>query len=102
MSLSWEKTLDLMAASLAPQLAGLDYQDLQALAGVGAVREGWQQKGIDDAMARYQYAQTEPRQRLQDYMGLINAATWPCRAFAHLIRTCSACRNARTTSTGPF
>lgn len=45
----------LSAASLAPQLAGMDYADLQALASVGAQKEGQTQKGIDEALWRYNF-----------------------------------------------
>jgi hypothetical protein len=55
----------------APQLANQDYFDIAKLAEVGAAREGTEQQRIDDARARYEFAQDEPYQRLQRYASLI-------------------------------
>lgn len=66
-----ERQNQLRAMLFAPQAAASDYADMQALAGVGAQREGQAQSGIDEAMARHQFEQMEPQQRLQAYMSLI-------------------------------
>lgn len=59
------------AAAAAPDLAALDYSDISRLAGVGQTREQQAQRGIEDAMARYQYEQNAPMTQLQNYQNLI-------------------------------
>ena len=56
------------ALSFAPQYAAADYYDISQLANVGAAREAMAQKGIDEAMKRYQYEQTAPQQQLATYL----------------------------------
>lgn len=51
----------------APQLAQQDYFDAAKLAEVGGTREDLAQQAINDAMARYDAAQSEPWQRLALY-----------------------------------
>jgi hypothetical protein len=67
-----ERTNQLNATQLAPTLAGQDYIDAQALLGVGAQREGLGQQYINDQLARWNYAQQQPWQNLQNYSGLVN------------------------------
>ena len=55
----------------APQLAQQDYFDVAKLAEVGGAREDLQQQLIDEAVARHNFAQTEPWQRLALYNQLI-------------------------------
>lgn len=55
----------------APQLAQQDYFDAAKLAEVGGTREDLAQQAINDAMARYNFAQQEPWQRLAMYNQLI-------------------------------
>jgi hypothetical protein len=66
-----ERTNQLNATQLAPTLAGQDYIDAQALLGVGAQREGLGQQYINDQLARWNYAQQQPWQNLQNYSGLV-------------------------------
>lgn len=66
-----ERQNQLQASYFAPQLAQADYNDIRALAGVGAQREGQTQSGIDEAIARHDFEQQDPRQRLRDYMALV-------------------------------
>ena len=68
---SAERGRQLQAAGMAPQMAMADYADIQALGGVGAQQQALAQQAINEEMARFQYGQEEPTQRLQDYMGLI-------------------------------
>lgn len=56
------------AAANAPNFAAADYLDPQALAGVGAQREAIAQKGVDEAVARHDYAQAAPADALARYM----------------------------------
>jgi hypothetical protein len=67
-----ERTNQLNATQLAPTLAGQDYVDAQALLGVGAQREGLGQQYVGDQMARWDYAQQQPWQNLQNYSGLVS------------------------------
>lgn len=66
-----ERQNQLRAMLFAPQAAASDYADVQALGGVGARREAMNQQAINEALARHQFAQEEPTQRLRDYMNLI-------------------------------
>ncbi len=57
----------LAAAGMAPEFAQNDYRDLAAIAGVGGQREAMDQRAIDEAMARHEFAQMEPTARLGVY-----------------------------------
>ncbi len=59
------------ALGLAPQLAQLDYNDIAQLATVGQTREQMLQAQINDQIARYNFAQQLPYNKLAQYMGLI-------------------------------
>lgn len=61
------------ATALAPQLAQADYSDIQALAGVGATKEGMEMAKIQDAMARFDFEQQKPYYKLREYLGSIGA-----------------------------
>jgi hypothetical protein len=56
------------AMGMAPQFAAADYLDPQMLGAVGATREGIAQRGIDEAVARHDYAQAAPSDALARYM----------------------------------
>jgi hypothetical protein len=59
------------AAMAAPALAQQDYLDIAQLAAVGRAREGGAQSLIDDQVARYNFAQQLPYNKLAQYAGLI-------------------------------
>tara|TARA_R110000850_G_scaffold2535_3_gene12038 strand:- start:48 stop:863 length:816 start_codon:yes stop_codon:yes gene_type:complete len=61
------------ATQLAPQLAQADYQDIQALAGVGQTREDMEMAKIQDAMSRFDFQQQQPYYKLREYLGSIGA-----------------------------
>lgn len=61
----------LQAAGMAPGLAQADYHDIGQLGAVGAANEAFAQQGINEALARHEFEQIEPSQRLASYMGLI-------------------------------
>ncbi len=63
-----ERTRQGQAAALLPQLG---MQAAQTRMGVGGAREAWQQKGIDEAMQRYNFEQNLPVSRLQTLGGLL-------------------------------
>lgn len=66
-----ERQNQLKAMFFAPQAAAGDYSDIRALAGVGEARDVQAQNAIDEAMARHNFAQQEPWQRLLSYSNLI-------------------------------
>jgi hypothetical protein len=67
-----ERENQLRAMFFAPQAAASDYRDMNALAGVGAQREGQAQSSIDEAMSRHNFGQQEPVDRLRQYRELID------------------------------
>ena len=67
-----ERAMMANAAQFAPQLADQDYADFGKLAEVGGVYEDLQQQMINDAMARHQFEQMEPWQRLELYRSFID------------------------------
>lgn len=58
----------------AADMAQTDYQDIGQLMASGQTREAMDREGIADQMARFNYAQTEPSNRLAQYMGLISGS----------------------------
>jgi len=63
-----ERTRQQQALQFAPTYAQADYYDISQLGQVGAAREAQAQKEIQDAMNRYQYEQTAPRQELATFL----------------------------------
>jgi hypothetical protein len=59
------------AAGMAPMFAQDDYNDIGAIQGVGDMKQRLAQGEIDDAKARYDYAQDLPANKLGQYMGFI-------------------------------
>ena len=65
---------NMMAATqLAPQLAQADYQDIQALAGVGQQREGQEMAQIQDSINRFDFENQKPYYKLREYLGSIGS-----------------------------
>jgi hypothetical protein len=54
-------------AGMSPTMENLGYSAPQRLMGVGAAYEGQEQRGIDEAMARHDFAQQVPYMKLQNY-----------------------------------
>lgn len=65
-----ERNRQLQSMLFAPQAAQSDYYDIAKLAEAGGVQEDQAQQKINDQMARYNYAQQEPWQRLMQYGSL--------------------------------
>lgn len=61
------------ATQLAPQLAQADYQDIQALGGVGQTREAMEMAKIQDAMTRFDFEQQKPYYKLREYLASIGS-----------------------------
>ena len=66
-----QRRLGLQAAQLAPSMAATDYSDISRLQQVGAAREAQAERGIQEAMQRYQYEQNAPMTQLAQYQNLI-------------------------------
>jgi hypothetical protein len=66
-----QRGLGLQAAQMAPAMAAADYADISRLQQVGAAREAQAQRGIEEAMQRYQYEQTSPMEQLARYQNII-------------------------------
>lgn len=66
-----ERTNMMRGMMFAPQMAQQDYFDIAKLAEVGGLREDQAQLGINDEMARFDFSQMEPWQRLGLYNSLI-------------------------------
>ena len=62
------------ATQIAPQLAAMDYQDIQALSGVGQTKEAMDMAKIQDAMARFDFEQQKPYYKLREYLASIGAS----------------------------
>src|SRR5690606_4010591 len=55
----------------APQMAQLDYEDINRLAQVGAQREDMSQQQLAEDIARWDYGQTAKQNQLLQYMNAI-------------------------------
>ena len=67
-----QERANMMAATqLAPSLAAADYQDIQALGGVGQTKEAMEMAQIQDAMARFDFEQQKPYYKLREYLASI-------------------------------
>jgi hypothetical protein len=53
-------------------MAAADYSDIARLQQVGAAREAQEQRGIQEAIQRYQYEQTSPMEELARYQNIIS------------------------------
>jgi hypothetical protein len=62
------------ATQIAPSLAAADYQDIQALGGVGQTKEAMEMAKIQDAMARFDFEQQKPYYKLREYLASIGAS----------------------------
>ena len=62
------------AAGMAPSMAREDYFDISQLGRVGTAREDLERLALQDEIARFQFAQQEPTQRVQDYMGILSGS----------------------------
>lgn len=58
----------LQAAGMGPGMAAADYGDIQSLYDVGQAQESYQQAALADAMARYNFQQTLPQQKLTQFL----------------------------------
>ena len=66
-----ERTRQLQAATIAPEMARQDYVDLQALKGVGVEREGMAGAQLQEDIQRFAQQQQAPKDALSQYMALV-------------------------------
>ena len=66
-----ERTRQLQAATIAPEMARQDYVDLQALKGVGVEREGMAGAQLQEDIQRFAQQQQAPKDALAQYMALV-------------------------------
>ena len=69
-----ERQNQVAATQIAPQLGEMDYNDIARLQQVGQERESLEMAKLQDAIARYDYDQTQPYQKLNYYLGSLGAA----------------------------
>lgn len=62
------------ATQIAPQLGEMDYNDIGKLQQIGQEKESLEMAKLQDAIARYDYDQTQPYQKLNQYLGSLGAA----------------------------
>lgn len=70
-NLDAERNRQMQAAQMAPELAGADYMDIQALLDVGHARERQAGAELEDDASRYYHEQTAPQDALAKYMTLV-------------------------------
>ena len=71
----YNRERELMANTMAtaPSLGAMDYDDIAKLQQVGLEKESLEQAKLQDAIARYDYQQTKPYTKLNQYLGAIGA-----------------------------
>ena len=67
----------LAAAQMIPTTLGAFQTPAATLSSLGGAEQARQQQIIDEARARFEFAQQEPRQRLQDYTQIVSGAILP-------------------------
>jgi hypothetical protein len=67
----------LAAAQMVPGTLGAFQTPAITLSSLGGAEQARQQQIIDEARARFEFAQQEPRQRLQDYTQIVSGAILP-------------------------
>jgi len=68
-----ERGRQMQAVANAPAYAQADYQDIQRLLTAGQGQESYEQKALQDAINRYNYEQTLPQQKLQQFTNLFTS-----------------------------
>jgi len=68
-----ERNRQMAAVQGAPAYAQADYMDIQKLLTAGQGQESYEQKALQDAINRYNYEQTLPQQKLQQFTNLFTS-----------------------------
>jgi len=64
------------AARMAPVLAQADYADIDRLSTYGQIRDQKSAEALSDDIARWNFTQNEPTQRLQNYLAAVRGGTF--------------------------
>jgi len=64
------------AARMAPELAAADYGDIDRAMAYGQMRDGKAGEALTDSINRHNFGQSEPQQRLQNYIAAIRGGTF--------------------------
>ena len=68
-----ERNRQMQAVANAPAYAQADYMDIQKLLTAGQGQESYQQKALQDAINRYNFEQTAPERKLQQFTNLFTS-----------------------------
>jgi hypothetical protein len=68
-----ERGRQMSAAGMTPAVSGMDWQDIQQGYGMGSQLQNQRQKELLELSDRFNFAQQEPRQRLQEYIQNLGA-----------------------------
>jgi hypothetical protein len=68
-----ERNRQMTAVANAPAFAQSDYQDIQRLLTAGQAGESYDQKALQDAINRYNFQQTAPERKLQQFTNLFTS-----------------------------
>ena len=66
-----ERARQQQATMAAPQMAGADYQDIQAMLQAGQAREGYTGAQQQADIQKFNFLQNQPQQNLQNYLSLV-------------------------------
>ena len=69
-----ERQIQAQTMTTAPGLGAMDYDDIARLQQVGTAKEGLEQAKLQDAIARFDYEQTKPFTKLNQYLGSLGAS----------------------------
>lgn len=69
-----ERALQEAAATRAPQMAAADYMDINQLLKAGQLGESYQQRALEDEMARFEFEQNKPYAKLSTFLSSVYGA----------------------------
>ncbi|MCO5760382.1 MAG: hypothetical protein NHG36_02555 [Chromatiaceae bacterium] len=69
-----ERDRQMQAATMAPQLAGMDYEDMKMLMGIGDASRSYQQELLDNAVGQWETAQQWPYSQYDWFANQMRAA----------------------------
>lgn len=66
-----ERGNQIKASALAPQTAGMDYQNIAAVSDAGSTQQAQTQAQLQDAISRFNFGQQVPYEKLAEYSNLV-------------------------------
>lgn len=90
-----ERGRQMQMTQLAPELANMDYQDLQMLMGFGDARRAYQQQLLDEAAGKYAEAQQWPYQQMDWWSNIL-------RGIGYGTGTGSSTSSGQSTQPNPY